>query len=372
MANPAKNTVWIVVGTRPNFIKVTQFKKVASNFSDLDVKIVHTGQHYDDKMATVFFDQFGLRPDTFLNIGPGHPARQIAKTIEKITDFFLSENPSMVMVVGDVNSTLAASIAANKCGLPVAHLESGLRSNDRNMPEEQNRLIADSLADLHFITEDSGLQNLRNEQKPEAGLAFVGNTMIDTLVAYQEDVEKSKILEELQVAPGNFALVTIHRPSNVDSSEGLKMLLNVLKATAEQTPIVFPMHPRTRNSLEKHGMAGEMESISRLKLCGPLGYFDFQKLVSESKFVLTDSGGIQEETTFLQKPCLTLRPNTERPSTVEIGTNVLLPFDVAAISPIIESIVEDTFKAGQVPALWDGAASKRVLQRISEFFENGL
>lgn len=364
--------IWIVVGTRPNFIKVTQFKRVAQNYPHLTVKIVHTGQHYDEKMANVFFDQFELRPDVFLDIRPNHPAKQIADTITSLTDLFLNSDPAMVIVVGDVNSTLAASIAANKCEIPIAHLESGLRSFDRKMPEEHNRLVADNLADLHFVTEDSGLQNLRNEGKPEEGIAFVGNTMIDTLVAFKSKIEESQILERLNIQTGLFVLVTLHRPSNVDTEEGVRMLITVLKAAASYSTLVFPIHPRTRIKIEEMGLNSEFQAITNLTLTEPLGYFDFQKLVANSAFVLTDSGGIQEETTFLQKPCLTLRPNTERPSTIELGTNVLLPFDVNAITPFIDDIVAESYKKGAVPAYWDGKATERIMARIDSFFNNGF
>ena len=363
--------IWIVIGTRPNFIKVTPFTRVAAQYEGLDVKIVHTGQHYDDKMAGVFFDQFQLRPDVFLNIAPNHPAKQIADTITALTDLFLEENPALVIVVGDVNSTLAASIAANKCDIPIAHIESGLRSFDRAMPEEHNRIIADQLADLHFVTEDSGLKNLRNEQKPESGIAFVGNTMIDTLVAFKNEISKSNILERIDLRKGKFALVTLHRPSNVDSNSGVRMLIKVLKQASAFMPLVFPIHPRTRKKITELGLDGELESIEEITLIGPLGYFDFQKLVSECAFVLTDSGGIQEETTYLRKPCLTLRPNTERPSTIELGTNVLLPFDVNAIIPIIEDIVSGNFKNGLIPEYWDGHATERIMTRIYSFFNTG-
>ncbi|NEN24051.1 UDP-N-acetylglucosamine 2-epimerase (non-hydrolyzing) [Cryomorpha ignava] len=367
-----KKEIWIVVGTRPNFIKVTQFKRVAKNYDHLTIKIVHTGQHYDEKMANVFFDQFQLRPDVFLDIQPNHPAKQIADILTALTDLFLNSNPALVIVVGDVNSTLAAAIAANKCDIPIAHLESGLRSFDRNMPEEHNRLVADNLADLHFVTEDSGLQHLRNEQKPEAGIAFVGNTMIDTLVAFKDDISESIILKDLNLATGKFALVTLHRPSNVDTSEGVHKLISVLKAAASYMQLVFPIHPRTRNKITEMGLNAELDQIENLILTEPLGYLDFQKLVADCAFVLTDSGGIQEETTFLQKPCLTLRPNTERPSTIEVGTNVLLPFDVNAITPFIDDIVAGRFKKGSVPAYWDGKATERIMARIDSFFNNGF
>ncbi len=366
-----RRKIWIVVGTRPNFIKVTRFKKVATLRDNIDVNIVHTGQHYDDKMAQVFFDQFELRPDLFLNIEPGHPGKQIAAITSRLTDLFLEKQPDMVIVVGDVNSTLAAAIAANKCDIPVAHLESGLRSFDMEMPEEHNRLVADSLATLYFVTEDSGLKNLDAEQKNNGGITFVGNTMIDTLVGFTDKISQSNILGELEIAPEHFALVTIHRPSNVDSEGGLKMLVRILQEVGARIPIVFPIHPRTRKQITEFGFDSELEKIDKLVLTGPLGYFDFQKLVKTCKFVLTDSGGIQEETTFLQKPCLTLRPNTERPVTIEIGSNVLLPFSIEEIMPIIGQVLDGTYKKGEVPELWDGYATERIMDRIELFFNQG-
>lgn len=364
-------SLWIVVGTRPNFIKVTQFKKVATQLDNLEVKIVHTGQHYDDKMAAVFFDQFGLRPDVFLNISPDIPGRQIAASITALTDLFIQEKPAMVMVVGDVNSTLAAAVAANKLDIPVAHLESGLRSFDKEMPEEHNRNVADALADIHFVTEDSGLKNLRNENKAEKGIALVGNTMIDTLTAYHTEIESSKITQTLNLPEGEYALATLHRPSNVDSEVGVNLLIEILRAVSGLIPVVFPIHPRTQKKIESLGLDADFKAIPNLISTGPMGYFDFQKLISDARFVLTDSGGIQEETTFLRKPCLTLRPNTERPSTIDVGTNILLPFDVEAILPIVRSILEGDFKKGEIPKYWDGHASQRVLQRVVSFFENG-
>lgn len=366
-----KNRVWIVVGTRPNFVKVTQFRSVAERFERLDVKIVHTGQHYDQNMAGAFFDQFGLRPDRFLGVSPGHPAVQIADTIKALAELFEEVEPDMVMVVGDVNSTLAAAVAANKCGLPVAHLESGLRSGDRSMPEEHNRKVADEIADLHLVTEESGVENLRHEGKSEAGIALVGNTMIDTLEAFTDEIDASGVLDTFGLEAGAYAVVTIHRPSNVDTREGLKTLAAVLRMTAGKLPAVFAAHPRTTAKMEEMGMRDVFESIPGLTMISAQGYFDFQKLVKESLFVLTDSGGIQEETTYLGKPCLTLRPNTERPITVTQGTNTLLEFDLAAIEPVIDSILAGAYKKGEMPALWDGRATERVLRRVEEFFERG-
>lgn len=364
--------VWIVIGTRPNFIKVTQFKRVAKEeFPHLRIRMVHTGQHYDQQMAHVFFDQFGLRPDVFLDIAPGHPGSQIAETIDKLVALFEGDRPDLVVVVGDVNSTLAGAVAANKCGIPVAHLESGLRSRDQGMPEEHNRRVADVLASVHFITEDSGLANLRAEGHSDAGLAVVGNTMIDTLVAFRKDIAASTCLGDLGLEEGSFALATIHRPSNVDSREALDLVYRVFQKLSERWKIVFPMHPRTAARMDEFGMRSKFDNLGGLVITDALGYFDFQHLIAGSAFVLTDSGGIQEETTFLQKPCLTLRPNTERPITVTEGSNTLLEFDVDAIHRKADEIAGGRYKQGRVPALWDGQATRRVLERIDTFFETG-
>ncbi len=364
--------VHIVIGTRPNFIKVTQFRKVAqAQFPRLSLKLIHTGQHYDSQMAEVFFQQFGLAPDVFLNVGAGSPAVQVALCIERLAQQFAAERPDLVMVVGDVNSTLAGAIAANKCGIPLAHLESGLRSRDTGMPEEHNRRVADLLSTLHFITEDSGLANLRAEGAPEQGLAFVGNTMIDTLVAYGPQIAQSTVQADLGLQEGSYVLATLHRPSNVDHREGLELVLDVFARLSEQWRMVFPVHPRTAARMEQFGIRKAFDALPGMVFCPPQGYFDFQKLIAGSAFVLTDSGGIQEESTYLRKPCLTLRPNTERPVTVEIGSNTLLDFNVDSIAATADTIAEGSYKRGKVPALWDGHATQRVLQRIDTYFEQG-
>ena len=364
--------LWIVVGTRPNFIKVTQFKRViAQHFPKIDLTIIHTGQHYDENMAQIFFDQFGLRPDIFLDIEPGHPAKQIAETISKLSDLFQTERPSMLIVVGDVNSTLAASIAANKNDIPAAHLESGLRSFDKRMPEEHNRIVADHLCNIHFVTEESGLVNLRKEGINDAGIAYVGNTMIDTLVAFREKIQESDILRSIGIQEGKYILTTLHRPSNVDHKSNAKLLVDLLLRLTSHGPILFPMHPRTKKRLNDLNLLAEIAQHPRIFITGPAGYFDFQKMVKESKLVLTDSGGIQEETTYLSKPCLTLRENTERPSTIEIGTNELLPFNIEAIEQKVKDVVQGKSKRGQIPKYWDGQATKRVLDRIEAYFEQG-
>lgn len=354
--------ILIVVGTRPNFIKVTQFKKQCINNKKLECKIVHTGQHYDAKMADVFFDQFELRPDFFLNISNTSANTQMAEImigLEKVCKEYL---PDLMIVVGDVNSTFAAALTANKMGVKIAHLESGLRSFDRSMPEEINRLLTDEISDYFFVTEQSGYDNLVNEGKNKNQIYFVGNTMIDTMVAFEAEIGKNKILEELELQQHQFVLMTIHRPATVDNSDELKKLLSLIEVVSSKYKIVFPIHPRTISNLKKFSLYERFLSNTNLVISEPLDYFSFQKLIKDCSFILTDSGGIQEESTFRLKPCITLRPNTERPSTVDIGTNILLPFDLDLIQQSIVSIENGTFKKGKIPMLWDGASTQRIIE----------
>lgn len=355
--------VLIVVGTRPNFIKVTRFKKVAAERGTIDVRIVHTGQHYSANMADVFFEQFGLVPDLFLNIGAGSANAQMAAIMTGLEPVIAAEKPDLVMVVGDVNSTFAAALTANKMGVRIGHLESGLRSFDRSMPEEHNRILTDQLTDHFFITEQSGLDNLRKEGRPEAALHFVGNTMIDTLVAFEPQVQASPVLKELGLGEGGHVLMTIHRPATVDVPERLSELLDLIAdVCASGRKVVFPIHPRTVKNIEVFGLRAKMDAIQGLVLTEPLDYFAFQKLVATCAFILTDSGGIQEESTFRRVPCLTLRPNTERPSTVTIGSNELVPLDMDAVRAAIARIEDGSFKKGEVPPLWDGHATERIME----------
>jgi UDP-N-acetylglucosamine 2-epimerase (non-hydrolysing) len=355
--------VLIVVGTRPNFIKVTRFKKVAAERGILDVRIVHTGQHYSASMADVFFEQFGLVPDLFLNIGAGSANSQMAAIMTGLEPVIAAEKPDLVLVVGDVNSTFAAALTANKMGVRIGHLESGLRSFDRTMPEEHNRILTDQLTDHFFITEQSGVDNLRKEGRPEAALHFVGNTMIDTLVAFEPQVQASPVLQQLGLGDGGHVLMTIHRPATVDVPERLSELLDLIAdVCASGRKVVFPIHPRTVKNIEAFGLKAKVDAIQGLVLTEPLDYFAFQKLVATCAFILTDSGGIQEESTFRRVPCLTLRPNTERPSTVTIGSNELVPLDMAAVRAAIARIENGSFKKGEVPPLWDGHATERIVE----------
>jgi UDP-N-acetylglucosamine 2-epimerase (non-hydrolysing) len=310
-----RKKILVVIGTRPNFIKVTQFKRVAATYAGLELKIVHTGQHFDEKMADVFFNQFGLVPDHFLNISTTASANtQIAEIMIKLEQLITSEfRPDLMMVVGDVNSTMAAAITANKLNIRIAHVESGLRSYDKSMPEEHNRIITDSITDHFLVTEQSGWDNLLKEGVDENKLFFSGNTMIDTMVAFHDQIEGSAILSELSLEAGKYVLMTMHRPASVDSKEGLLKLLELITYLSGNYKIVFPVHPRTLKNMESFGLKAEFNKIGSLIFTEPLDYFAFQKLTKCSRFILTDSGGIQEESTFLKIPCLTLRDNTERP-----------------------------------------------------------
>lgn len=356
--------ILIIVGTRPNFIKVTQFKKEAKAFSNLSIKIAHTGQHFDSKMADVFFEQFNLIPDVFFNIKPASANSQMAEIMIKLEAEIIAHKPDLIVVVGDVNSTFAAAITANKMGVKIAHLESGLRSYDKTMPEEHNRVLTDAITDYFFVTEQSGYDNLINENKNKDNIYFVGNTMIDTLVAFQKEIDATQVLDELKIQPNKFILMTMHRPATVDDEVGLNKLATLIKSLDSNFKIVFPIHPRTLKNIDRFGLTPNFKNNPNLILTEPLDYFSFQKLVKEAKLILTDSGGIQEESTFLQVPCLTLRPNTERPITVTLGSNELVPFSTEIILNKVNEIINGHAKKGEIPPLWDGKTTQRILQII--------
>ena len=355
--------ILIVVGTRPNFIKVTRFNEIAQEYVDMEVKLVHTGQHYDRIMSGVFFEQFRLQPDYFLGLEARTPAAQIGEMIMKLGKLIEEYKPSLVMVPGDVNSTLAGALATHKAGIPLAHLESGLRSFDRTMPEEINRILTDEITDWFYVTEQSGMDNLLREGKATGQIHMVGNTMIDTLVAFDGEIQASDILEKLQLTVGDYFLLTMHRPRIVDNMEGLQFLLQLVKDLSEMGTTVFPIHPRTKKNIAKFGLEAQFEAIPRLIQSAPMDYFSFQKLIAHARLILTDSGGIQEESTFKQIPCMTLRENTERPVTVTLGTNELLPFDPDLI---LNKVAAESFKTGEIPPFWDGNSTARILAHLNE------
>ena len=360
----------LVVGTRPNYIKITQFKKVALQKFEgtFDIKIVHTGQHFDEAMADNFFRQLDIFPDFSLNIPQVSANAQIGEIMIRLENVITEFHPDLLIVPGDVNSTLAAALTANKLGVPLAHLESGLRSFDRTMPEEINRLLVDEITDLYFVTEQSGMDHLKAEGKDMNKVHLVGNTMIDTLVAFENEIVNQNLLDSFGLLPENFILMTIHRPATVDHKGGLERLLQLLEQLTMDNKVFFPMHPRTLHNLEKHELKESFYRLKNLVISGPIDYFSFQHLIINCKIVLTDSGGIQEETTFIQKPCLTLRPNTERPSTTTVGSNTLLDFDQDKILKLVEAINSGTYKDGEIPQLWDGFATERILNVIQDKF----
>jgi UDP-N-acetylglucosamine 2-epimerase (non-hydrolysing) len=358
----------VVVGTRPNFIKVTRFKQVAAEHGGWDVQLVHTGQHFDDRMSTVFFEQFGLVPDHWLGIAPGSPNAQMAHIMLALEPVVKAQAPELLLVVGDVNSTLAAAITGNKMGVRLAHLESGLRSRDMGMPEEINRILTDRITRDFFVTEQSGTDNLLAEGVPASDIHFVGNTMIDTLVAFEDRIQASTVLDDMGLGAGGHVLMTIHRPATVDHAGELAKLVDLIGQVSADHAVVFPVHPRTMGNLERFGLLERLKAMKGVHLGGPMDYFAFQKLVATCAFVITDSGGIQEETTYRRVPCLTLRPNTERPVTITEGSNELIGGDPGELAAAIARIREGRFKGGRIPPLWDGRATERVfgvLDRLS-------
>lgn len=352
-----------VVGARPNFMKIAPIVAELERRKDrFEQVLVHTGQHYDEAMSDAFFSDLGIpRPDINLEVGSGSHAEQTARVMMAFEPVVLERRPDWVLVVGDVNSTIAAALVATKLHVRVAHVEAGLRSRDRHMPEEINRLATDAIADLLLTPSRDADENLRNEGHPEERIVFVGNVMIDTLLAQRERARESSILERLDLEPGAYAALTLHRPSNVDSRETLAGILSALGRIAKRLPIVFPVHPRTRGRIEEFGLTVP----EGLRLIDPLGYLDFLRLYSESRLVLTDSGGIQEETTALGIPCLTLRENTERPITVSEGTNRVVGADPERIVTTAGAILDGAISfAGRVPELWDGRAAARIADAL--------
>jgi UDP-N-acetylglucosamine 2-epimerase (non-hydrolysing) len=350
-----------VVGTRPNFVKTAPvIAALRARLPEGRHALVHTGQHYDRLMSEVFLEELAVpAPDHLLQVGSGSHAQQTARVIERLEPVLAEERPDLVLVPGDVNSTLAAALAAAKMQIPVGHIEAGLRSFDRTMPEELNRIVTDQLSAHLFIHSPEASENLRAEGIAEERLHFVGNTMIDTLVALQPRFRAAGAAERLGVPVGEFLLVTLHRPALVDGPL-LPETIGQLAALAREMPVVFPVHPRTRKMME----AIESEHPGLL-LSEPLGYLDFLSLLADSGAVLTDSGGIQEETTYLGIPCFTLRDNTERPVTVEAGTNALLGLDPAAIAGIPAALAQRPARAPEPPPLWDGRAAERIADIVA-------
>lgn len=349
-----------VVGARPNFVKMAAILQAAESRENVAARLIHTGQHFSPEMSAVFFDQLGMpKPDAYLEAGGMSHAQQTAEIMKRIEPEFEAHRPDLLVVVGDVNSTVAASLVATKLHIQVAHVEAGLRSGDRTMPEEVNRLVTDVLSDYLFASEPSGVENLRSEGVSDDKIFLVGNVMIDTLVRFRERAAESDVLAKQGLEPRNYAVVTLHRPANVDDPTQLRALLEVLNTVADRLPVVFPMHPRTKNVVEREGIP-----LGKIQLLPPLGYLDFLRLQEQARLMLTDSGGIQEETTILHVPCLTLRDNTERPATITQGSNKLVGTDPQAVKAAAHAALDDDTIPTATPDLWDGKTSERILDQI--------
>lgn len=351
-----------VVGARPNFMKAASVIKACKKNLPISNLLVHTGQHYDASLSDVFFDELGLpAPAYHLGVGSGTHAEQTGTIMMKFEGVLQKCVPSLVVVYGDVNSTMACALVAAKAGVQVAHVEAGLRSFDRTMPEEINRIITDHLSHMLFTTEESAEINLMAEGIPRKQIFFVGNTMVDTLLSCRERAVKSDILQTCHLRPKQYGVVTLHRPSNVDSTEHLEDILHALAEVSHKIPLVFPCHPRTRTKLKECHL-----SLGSIKFLEPLGYLDFLCLMDQSTLVLTDSGGIQEETTVLGVPCLTIRDNTERPVTLTSGTNTLIGQSRKRIIEAVETILAGTVPVGKIPPLWDGQAGRRIFDVLEK------
>ena len=351
-----------LVGARPNFIKIAPLHKIFKTFSkEITHKICHTGQHFDENMSKIFFDELDLpKPDFYLGIGGGTHTEQTARIMIEFEKVLLQENPDLIIVPGDVNSTLAGALTASKMGIKIAHVESGLRSFDRSMPEEINRTVTDILADYLFVSEKSGIDNLSREGINSKKVFFVGNIMIDSLVHYLPAINASLITKDLELSLKNYILVTFHRPNNVDNLKSLKDIVNLLNNISLEKKVVFPVHPRTKGNLEKFGLLKQF--AKNVLLTDPLGYVDFLALAKDAELVITDSGGIQEETTFMGIQCITVRNNTERPVTVDIGTNHLIGTDLNHVKDTAFKILKGAKKKGSIPELWDGKTAFRVIE----------
>jgi len=356
-----------VAGARPNFMKIAPIMEAFGKRDGIEPMLVHTGQHYDERMSDLFFRQLGIpEPDVNLGIGSASHAVQTAEIMKAFEPVVTENRPDAVLVVGDVNSTIACGLVAVKLGVKLIHVEAGLRSGDRAMPEEINRLLTDAISDILFCTEHSGVDNLHAEGVADEKVFLVGNVMIDTLLKNRAKADESTILADLGLEAGGYAALTLHRPSNVDDAEVFGRLLDALEAIQRDWPIVFPIHPRTRNNLGKLGLAERVAGMANLRLIEPVGYLDFLKLMASAKLVLTDSGGIQEETTILRVPCITMRENTERPVTVEVGSNQLVGTDPAKILDAYRNVIEGKLGEPRVPPLWDGSAAERIADVLAD------
>lgn len=371
-----KIRLMLVAGARPNFMKIAPLLRAAEKHNltltdrkpEIETFLIHTGQHYDPNMSDIFFQELGIRePDLNLEVGSGSHAYQTATIMLRFEPVCLKLKPDWVVVVGDVNSTLACSLVSAKLGFKIAHVEAGLRSFDRSMPEEINRLVTDCLADLLFAPSEDAVENLKKEGIPARKIKLVGNVMIDTLLYHLEKVRQSQLSHQLKLSNKNFIYVTLHRPANVDEPKHLLRVMKKLAKFSKKIKVVFPVHPRTRQRLKD--ISFNPEKYPDLLLIEPVGYIDSLWLAGNARVVLTDSGGLQEETTFFRTPCLTLRPNTERPVTITHGTNKLT--DLERLDKDLEKILAGKHKRGSIPKFWDGRASERIIHQLIKEWERG-
>ena len=363
-----------IVGARPNFMKIAPILEQMGKYPDLEPLLVHTGQHYDYEMSQIFFEDLSIpKPDVYLGVGSGSHAVQTAKIMMAFEEVAVGHKPDLVLVVGDVNSTLACTLVAAKLCIPVAHVEAGIRSFDRTMPEEINRTLTDAVSDYLFTPTEDADENLRREGIPDEKIFLVGDVMIDTLMKYKEKavLDANRVLDTIfkdrasSIENREYALMTLHRPSNVDIKTNFVNILKALAEIQQRIKIIFPMHPRTRARVEEFGLSDTISSMENLMIIEPLGYLRFMGLMVSAKFVLTDSGGMQTETTVLNIPCLTMRENTERPETIREGTNILVGSDTGLIVEESTKILDGNGKTGMYPKLWDGHAAERIVKTVS-------
>jgi UDP-N-acetylglucosamine 2-epimerase (non-hydrolysing) len=359
-------TIHLIAAARPNFMKIAPLFHTLKAQPWCNPVLVHTGQHYDDTMSQAFLDDLRLpKPDISLGTGSGTHAQQTGRVMEAYEAICIGNLPHMTVVPGDVNSTLACAITAKKLHIPVAHLEAGLRSGDRSMPEELNRILTDSISDLLFAPSPDAVENLLAEGIASKSIALVGNIMIDSFEALREQIISAGCVEKFGLKEKQYAIATIHRPVNVDSRANLEAVVKLLREIAESIVIVFPIHPRTQSRLQQYDLAASLSAHRNIQIVSPLGYCDFMNLVSSSRFVITDSGGIQEETTYLRIPCITLRQTTERPITITQGTNRLA--DTGSAMALVEKVLHEEWTKGKCPDLWDGKTAERTSQHLKQW-----
>jgi UDP-N-acetylglucosamine 2-epimerase (non-hydrolysing) len=361
--------ITIIAGARPNFMKIAPIikaiKAAQDNGKNIQYRLIHTGQHYDKKMSADFFEQLGIpAPHTNLECGGGTQAEQTAAIMIKFEQELIAHRPNLILVVGDVTSTMACTITAKKLCIDAVHVEAGIRSGDMTMPEEINRIVTDSLCDYFFTTSEQANNQLKKNGVADSSIFFVGNTMIDTLFQNIDRIQKPNFWDDNNLQPGQYFLVTLHRPSNVDDPQKLANILAAINDAANGLPIIFPVHPRTRQIIDKFTI-----NVKNIVMIDPQGYLEFMYLIKNAKGIITDSGGITEEATVLHIPCLTLRNSTERPETVTMGTNELIGDDIEKLQPCLKKIIDGQWKKGIVPPFWDGKTSERIIDILVKIYE---